>query len=179
MSTPPHAARRAAIVFVLVTLALFALTWIPAVQRTAVAPYARLLARATAVGLRLVSVPAATLGSEVRHRDAQEQRGADRFAIDVRRGCDGVQAMAIYVAAIIAYPTTLGARLLGLAVGLPLLALLNVFRLASLFLVGLRAPELFEDTHVLVWQSLMILFTLLVWAGWERLVVHHQPPPAD
>jgi hypothetical protein len=44
--------------------------------------------------------------------------------------------------------------------------IINEVRLISLFYIGIYAPAIFDTTHLLVWQSLMILFALGLWLLW-------------
>jgi exosortase H (IPTLxxWG-CTERM-specific) len=88
------------------------------------------------------------------------------FSMRVDNECNGAWAHLIFFASILAYPATWREKLLGLAIGEPLLFFLNVFRVASLFLAGIYVPALFRAMHVYVWQFLIIglaLVLLFVW----------------
>ena len=88
------------------------------------------------------------------------------FSISVARGCDGVEAMAIFSSAIIAFPLPWKRKLYGVLLGVSLLFLLNVVRIVSLFLVGVHYPSIFELMHVEVWQGIFILVSVGMWLGW-------------
>ena len=59
-------------------------------------------------------------------------------------------------------------RLAGAAVGLLVLHVVNFLRVVSLYLIGNYRPELFEEVHVVFWQTVMIFVALVIWAVWER-----------
>lgn len=86
--------------------------------------------------------------------------------VEVVRGCDAMEPIAFFVAAVIAVRVPLRAKLVGLLAGVPLLVLLNLARIIALSLVSARAPQYFETAHVVVGQSLFILCTLFLWFVW-------------
>jgi exosortase/archaeosortase family protein len=84
----------------------------------------------------------------------------------VGNGCNGAWAHLIFLASVLAYPATWKEKLLGLAVGQPVLVVLNVVRVVSLFIIGLYAPTIFRAAHVYVWQFLIIGFAMLMLFIW-------------
>jgi exosortase H (IPTLxxWG-CTERM-specific) len=84
--------------------------------------------------------------------------------------CTAVHPLAYYLAALLAYPTSWRHRLIGLAIGIPAILVINQARLVSLVFVGHWRPELFEIVHALVWQGLIIFLTLLVWIVWATVL---------
>lgn len=97
------------------------------------------------------------------------------FAIDVKNGCNAVETMMLFAAAVIAFPAPVKRRLLALALGLPLIQLLNVLRLAMLFWLGVHHRRLFDVFHVAVWQAVMILAGVAIFASWSSRIA---PRPA-
>jgi exosortase H (IPTLxxWG-CTERM-specific) len=91
---------------------------------------------------------------------------AQSFAIDIRNNCNGVFVSAIYLAAVLAYPASWKSRGWGIIMGIPIIYLINLARVVTLFYVGIYFPRFFDKTHVLIWQSLVIFFALLVWIFW-------------
>lgn len=87
--------------------------------------------------------------------------------------CGAIEIMAIFFAAVIAFPTTMGRKLLGAFVGIPLMYVVNVFRLSFLGVVGaLTAGGMwFEFLHYYVWQAVYIVFVVAVWLAWIEFVV--------
>ncbi len=86
--------------------------------------------------------------------------------INVIRDCTAVHPGAILVAGVLAYPSTWKMKLLGVATGVPALIVINQGRLVSLCYVGSWYPERLEFFHLIVWQSLIVLASVLLFAFW-------------
>ena len=80
--------------------------------------------------------------------------------------CTAYYPVAIFVSAVIAFPTTWLRKLIGIGVGVPAVLLLNQVRLVSLCYVHHWWPEHFETIHVVVWQSLIVVLTVVLWLVW-------------
>lgn len=90
------------------------------------------------------------------------------FGVRVIYGCDGAFETAILLSAVIAYPSRIREKLIGMLIGIPALFAFNQLRLISLFLLGRKYPGVFEEVHVYVWQPIVIIFAILVWDFWAR-----------
>ena len=91
-----------------------------------------------------------------------------RFAVNIRNGCNGVEAMLIFLAAVLAFPAPWRARLLGLAVGVVAIQAVNLVRVVALYLTGAYFPAFFDASHTVVWQTVVILFSVLLWILWAN-----------
>lgn len=89
-----------------------------------------------------------------------------RFSVNIVRGCDAVEAIALYVCAVLAFPLPLLKRLPGMIAGALLLSVLNLVRVVSLFLVGVYSRRIFDLMHIDVWQAIFIFFAVLLWILW-------------
>ena len=99
-----------------------------------------------------------------------------RFAVNIRNGCNGVEAMLIFLAAVLAFPAPWKARLLGLAIGAVAIQAVNLVRVVALYLTGAYFPSLFDASHTVVWQTIVILFSVLLWILWaNRLGAPREP----
>ena len=107
-----------------------------------------------------------TLGFDVGRESRTLFVPGGSFGMRVDNDCNGAWAHLIFLAAVLAYPASWKEKLLGLAVGQPLLFLLNVFRVVSLFAIGVYVPSVFRATHVYVWQFLIIGLALLLFVIW-------------
>ena len=86
--------------------------------------------------------------------------------VEIVRECTGVYPTALFIAAVLAYPTHWKRTLLGIAVGIVSLQGMNIVRVISLAYIHKAYPEHFETAHLIVWQSLMVFFALIVWLVW-------------
>lgn len=99
------------------------------------------------------------------------------FSVDIRNGCDGLEAIAIFVSGILIFPVPFRRKVPGLAYGILTLMVLNLLRIAGLYLIGLNfSPTVFEVFHV---QGGFIIFTMIsvillfAWMNWAM----RQPQP--
>lgn len=88
------------------------------------------------------------------------------FTMSVESGCDALQAMAILVIGVIAFPSTGRWKLLGVTGGVTLLYVLNILRVASLFWTGVHAPDWFETMHTDIWPAAIVGSAVLAWVVW-------------
>jgi exosortase H (IPTLxxWG-CTERM-specific) len=93
------------------------------------------------------------------------------YGINVVYGCNGAFATAILLSGIIAYPSRIREKLVGVLIGIPAIFAINQIRVISLFLLGRSHPDVFEEAHVYVWQPIIIIFAILVWDFWARSFV--------
>jgi len=107
-----------------------------------------------------------TLGFDVGRESRTLFVPGGSFGMRVDNDCNGAWAHLIFLAAVLAYPASWKEKLLGLTVGQSLLFLLNVVRVASLFVIGVYVPSVFRATHVYVWQFLIIGLALLLFVVW-------------
>jgi exosortase H (IPTLxxWG-CTERM-specific) len=157
---------RFALLFTTIVVALFAAELTPPGQLWLVGPWTSIVARTatTAAGLFDPTVIAhgATLFS-----------ATNGFAVTILAGCNGLEAMIVLSAAVLAYPAPWKHRLVGLAAGSVAIGLLNLVRIVSLFYIGQWNRTAFEWAHLYVWQVLIMLDALIVWLVWLRTL-----PPA-
>lgn len=90
------------------------------------------------------------------------------FRVQVINGCNGVEALVIYLAAVLAYPAPLRAKGIALAVGIPLIQVVNLGRILGLALVGAYFSPLFREAHLFVAQGVMVCMVAAVWQWWMK-----------
>jgi archaeosortase B (VPXXXP-CTERM-specific) len=93
------------------------------------------------------------------------------FGLEIIDECTAVFSSIVYCACILAYPTTLRKKGVGVAFGIPTLYAINILRLVILAQVGLIRPALFEFVHVYLWQASFIIFIVVTFLLWLRFVV--------
>ncbi len=90
------------------------------------------------------------------------------FAMNIKRGCDAIEPMALLIAVILCFPTVFKRKLPGILIGLLALAVLNVIRIITLYMTGVHTPGAFDVMHIQVWQVLFILAALALCGLWIR-----------
>jgi exosortase H (IPTLxxWG-CTERM-specific) len=97
------------------------------------------------------------------------------FSITVKRGCDAIDATALFVCAVLAFPAPFRKKIVGVVAGTLLLVIINLIRIITLFLAGIYFPAAFELMHIDVWQGLFILLAIVFWVFWLLWTGKNQP----
>lgn len=92
--------------------------------------------------------------------------GGGGFACDVAEGCNGMSALTLLLAGLLAFPAPWRARGLGAFVLIPAVLLVNLIRIVGLYEVGAHCPSHFALSHVYGGQVFVILATAGGWWGW-------------
>ncbi len=100
------------------------------------------------------------------------------FSITLKRGCDAIEPTALFICAILAFPAAFIKKVAGVIAGALLLAVLNVVRIVTLFLVGFYLPSFFELMHADIWQGLFIFLAIFFWIIWLLWLSKSQTLPA-
>ncbi len=91
-----------------------------------------------------------------------------RFSVAIYNGCNGLEAILIFVSGVLAFPSRWGRKAIGIALGVLAIQVFNVVRVVSLFYIGAMRPQWFSASHTFVWQSLVIVFGVVLWLVWVR-----------
>lgn len=94
-------------------------------------------------------------GHPVRHD--QTSLMTPGIAMEIRRGCDGVEAWLLLVTAFLVFPDPWRKRLRAILYGTALIFVLNLVRIVSMLHIAIARPDWFDVAHGLVWQSIMVL----------------------
>jgi exosortase H (IPTLxxWG-CTERM-specific) len=135
---------------------LISLNW---VNDRVIEPFTAGIARVSGATLDLLGQDVTMKGTAIR---------SPRFAVNIRNGCNGVEAMLIFLAAVLAFPASWKSRLAGLALGILAIQLVNLVRVVALFLTGVYFPRFFDSSHTVIWQTVVILFGVLLWIFWAN-----------
>ena len=145
---------------------LISLNW---VNDHLIEPFTAAIAQVSGVTLNL-------LGQNIRMQDTLIL--GQRFSVNIKNGCNGVEAMLIFFSAILAFPASWRSKLAGLGIGLVNIQLVNLVRVVALYLTGAYFPKLFDASHTVVWQSLVILAGVLLWIYWANRFAEPRRPAA-
>lgn len=80
--------------------------------------------------------------------------------------CTAIYSSLIYLSCILAYPAPLKRKASGVAWGIPIIAAVNILRVALLAFTGSRYPQYFEVLHGYFWQVTIILAVVALWVLW-------------
>ena len=150
------------ILFSVCLLAGFILLFTPFAQ-PAVDGFSRVLVSLAAVLIRLCGGRAVALADLM-------QNPVSRFAIRMANGCNGVNVTILLWAAILAFPASWAQKGKGLLAGTLAIHSVNLVRFISLFYLGQYSQRWFDFAHLYLWESLMMLDTLVVFWTWAYLV---------
>ena len=103
-------------------------------------------------------------GSHVTSNGSLLTAGDLRFAVVA--DCTPAGPLLLMWGAMLAFPATLRSKLAGMALGAVALISLNFVRLVSLIIIGLVWNQALDIAHLLVWQSVMILASVVFWVAW-------------
>ncbi len=146
-------------VFILILGGGFTLLSLNAVNDHVIEPFTASVAKASGVALNLIGQGIEMHGTVIRN---------DAFAVNIRNGCNGVETMIIFLAAVIAFPASWKSRAIGLLLGLIAIQLINLVRVVALFLTGAYFPRFFDNSHTVVWQTIVIIFGVFLWIFWAN-----------
>lgn len=93
------------------------------------------------------------------------------LSLNINHECTGVFVLFVLASFIAAYPARLWAKVAGILVGISLLSLINMIRIATLVRVVEFYPNLFTYFHEYVWQgAFLMLVTMyaITWVEWVR-----------
>ncbi len=153
---------KAYVIFFACILSFYTLLRTSVVREYLADPLAVAFASVGGLALNLLSLKATASGTLLR---------VEGFSATIDDVCTGIFVVAIYLSAVLAFPSRAGEKLKGLLIGASVILILNMVRVVSLMYIGRYFPEFFETAHLLVWQSLIIFSALLVWIYWtERFV---------
>ncbi len=112
----------------------------------------------------------------VESETGRNQLRGNEFTFVVIPECGAIEIMAIFFAAVLAFPTLWWKRLVGIAIGLPIMYGVNVFRLFVLAIIGAldHSKEWFNFTHEYIWQTAYIIFVIVFWLLWVELIVRRR-----
>jgi len=105
--------------------------------------------------------------------DVEDPDPTYMFYFIVVSECGAIEVMAIFLAAVVAFPTRWWKKAVGLIAGLPIMYCVNIFRLSCLAIIGAYDTEhkYFNFFHEYVWQAIYIIFVVAVWMLWVEYVV--------
>ncbi len=90
------------------------------------------------------------------------------FSVEIKNGCNALEATLFLVAAILAFPAPWKEKLAAVGIGVVLLQILNLARVVSLYWIGCHQPAAFETFHTVIWQTVIFGATIGFFMLWSR-----------
>jgi archaeosortase B (VPXXXP-CTERM-specific) len=94
--------------------------------------------------------------------------------LEIIAECTGYTAMALFFSVVIAYPSPVKKKLVGLAVGIPLILAFNMFRLVVMAFILAYRPQYFDVAHLYFWQVALIIFVVAIVVLWIQKLVNRE-----
>jgi len=162
-TTPPSrwAAFRFLVGFAVISIGGIAALLIEPIDTGLIQPFSHILASASAAVINLFGGDAAAQGAIL----SLVKAGG---GVEIANGCNAIEASILLAAAILAFPARPGRRLIGAAVGIALLQIVNLLRIISLLYLNRYAPSWFDFFHLYLWDALIMLDGLLIFLVWHR-----------
>lgn len=148
--------------FLGVQFVLFALELLNPVRDAVVIPVTEWVANFSTYLMHLFDADVVNTGVMIQNR-------INGFSILIDSGCNGIEPIIVYFAAIVAFPATIGAKCYGILAGSLTIQILNILRVITLFYLGQWNQAAFNWAHLYLWQALIILDALVVWLIWLRV----------
>ncbi len=149
------------VTFLALVAVAFGLIALKPVNDAIVDPYTAFIARSAGAILRVFGEDLTVRGCLLT---------SPRFSVSIFNGCNGLITTLILVAGVLAFPATWRAKLIGVVGGIFGVQVINMIRIVSLYYIGVFFPKYFNDAHVVVWQTIVILAGIALWVSWANFV---------
>ena len=153
--------------FVVVLAVLFGIEMLNPVQAAVIHPWTSFLAWFSAALMTVFDADVISHGRII-------QSQATGFGVSIEAGCNGVEAVIILMAGMVAFPAPMRLKLVGVLIGCVAVQAANILRVISLYYLGKWDKEVFDFAHLYLWQALIMLDVLVVWLLWIRAVAKQQ-----
>ena len=151
--------------FVAVVVLYLFVAWNP-INDHVVVPITQVIVRVAGLILHAIGQDVIVSGTTI---------SSSRFAVNINNGCNGLEAMLMILAAIGSFRATMRERLIGLAIAVATVQVLNQLRIISLYLIGAYQPSLFPVFHTTVWQGVVMLAAIVVFLQWSAGIAPNRP----
>ncbi|MCI0531078.1 MAG: archaeosortase/exosortase family protein [candidate division Zixibacteria bacterium] len=135
-------------------------------------PFTVSVAKTAGVALKLLGMKTSVYGTILRTPEA---------SLNIGTGCNGIEAVVIFISAILAFPTGWKNKMWGLLWGFAGIFIINQSRVIGLFLINLHAPQYLDLAHTYIGQTYVIIAGLALWILWAERISHARqkvPAPA-
>ncbi|WP_320044880.1 exosortase H [uncultured Desulfobacter sp.] len=124
-------------------------------------PLNRLTANLSVVFMRMMGMAPLVRGTNIRLTE---------FTVNVISECSAIHLIALFAAFILAFPGDMIRKLIGIAVGVVLISIVNSMRIGAITMIGQFYPNLFDVFHIYLGQLAMLSFVVFMCLFWCRCV---------
>ena len=89
--------------------------------------------------------------------------------VSVYEGCNSLNVMIVFLAFVLSFGAKRKPLIWFLPIGLILIYIINILRIALLFLVSLKLPHFLYFTHKYLFTAVIYLFVIMLWFVWIRI----------
>ena len=157
-----HQATFKALVIFVASIAFFFFILIShALDRYIVYPFTSLVAQVSSLILNVVGYDTTVEGTYITSTGT---------SLNIGTGCNGLEAVIIFISAILAFPAKLKSKLLGLLWGFIGIFIINQTRVIGLYLVSRYASQHLDLAHTYIGQTYVIISGVALWILWAERV---------
>jgi len=88
------------------------------------------------------------------------------FSVKILGNCNAILETVLFLSAVIAFPAALKEKVVGGILGTLFIYILNLMRVVLLYLMGVYAPQYFEESHIYIAQTIFIILVAFFWLLW-------------
>ncbi|HRI00812.1 MAG TPA: archaeosortase/exosortase family protein [Saprospiraceae bacterium] len=152
--------------FFLILVLFYAFYYSPLYTRYIMPSLLNLQANVASVLLGLIGHPVKVTGDLIQ---------GEQFQVSIKGGCDGIEATALYIAAVCAMPLIAWSeKWKGLGWGILILTILNLIRIVGLYLAGIYWVSMFEVLHLHGGVIIFMMISIVMWLIWVNRVMQKQ-----
>jgi archaeosortase B (VPXXXP-CTERM-specific) len=93
------------------------------------------------------------------------------FSIEIVRQCTGIFEVIAIASCILAFPSSIKKKIIGISLALPIIYFFNMGRLIFLSVLGMNYPSVFEAVHDYLLQITFVFLVIFFWIFWVNKVV--------
>lgn len=92
----------------------------------------------------------------------------ENYRVNVNAGCDGSEIIAIFLIAVLTFPSNFIKKIPAILIGTLLLYVLNLARIVTLFAIGFHYNEYMDTFHNNILPFVIILIEFAMWFAWMQ-----------
>lgn len=96
------------------------------------------------------------------------------FAIEIVRQCTGIFEVIAITSCILAFPSPIKKKIIGISLAIPTIYFFNMGRLIFLSFLGIYYPSMFETIHDYLLQITFVFLVVFFWIFWINKVVKNE-----